>query len=204
MAEPRGHPGPAADYALLLVDPPPLPPHERSWRHPSELAPTAADIDDTRPGRAALALGSVTVAVVAMGVIVLALTPARSSDVGTASATTIAVIDAEPVISPRLTIVTIDTSVSRNASLAPLTRIPNAVSAVIPPRDGRSPARSLPGPTDAVIVLTDEMTYRLPWAALPWLDAPDGSVVLDEYGDLLGRIEGHTLIAASPELVGQD
>lgn len=139
-----------------------------------------------------------------MGVIVLALAPGRSSNVGTASATTIAVIDAAPVVSPRLTIVTIDTTLSRNAALAPLTRIPNAVSAAFPPREGRSAARSLPAPTDAVIVLTDEMTYRLPWAALPWLDAPDGSVVLDEYGDLLGHIDGHTLVAASPELVDQD
>jgi hypothetical protein len=33
-------------YDLVLVEPGPLPPHERSWRHPSELGPTRVDVDD--------------------------------------------------------------------------------------------------------------------------------------------------------------
>ena len=54
------------------------------------------------------------------------------------------------------------------------------------------------------IVLTDEMVYRLPWRALTSLDLPDGAVVLDLTGGLLGHVDGGAIVAADPDLAHQD
>lgn len=68
-------------YARTLVESGPLPPHERPWRHPSELAAaTRTEIRHERPSgfvRGAALLGGTTTAVL-MGFLVLSLTPERA------------------------------------------------------------------------------------------------------------------------------
>ena len=63
------------------MEPGPLPPHERQWRHPSELAAaTRAEIRHEKPSgfvRGAALLGGTTTAVL-MGFLVLSLTPERA------------------------------------------------------------------------------------------------------------------------------
>jgi hypothetical protein len=66
------------DYDLAVVERAPLPPHERPWRHPSELAADARQaITDERPSgstrTAALLGGSATILL--FGVAILSLTP---------------------------------------------------------------------------------------------------------------------------------
>lgn len=77
---PRPRPAAGGYYARPLVEPGPLPPHERPWRHPSEIAAaTRHEIRTERPSgavRAAALLGGTTTALL-MGVLVLSLTPER-------------------------------------------------------------------------------------------------------------------------------
>lgn len=66
------------EYDLDLVERAPLPPHERSWRHPSELAADArrdlvAERASTTARTAALTGGTATILLV--GIVVFALTP---------------------------------------------------------------------------------------------------------------------------------
>lgn len=69
---------PDHDYDLAVVERAPLPPHERPWRHPSELAADARQaITDERPSgstRTAALLGG-TATIVLFGVAILSLTP---------------------------------------------------------------------------------------------------------------------------------
>ena len=97
----RGQRRCAALYDLVLVEPGPLPPHERSWRHPSELGPTQVDIDDSSRSSHAnvLALAGGTLAVLAVAALVVAMTPRTSSGPVALSATTTP-ITARAVIEP--------------------------------------------------------------------------------------------------------
>jgi hypothetical protein len=69
---------PDHDYDLAVVERAPLPPHERSWRHPSELAADARQaITDERPSgsaRTAALLGGMAT-IMLFGVAILSLTP---------------------------------------------------------------------------------------------------------------------------------
>lgn len=56
---------------------PPVPPHERAWRHPSELGPPAPE-PTTTSGRALL-VASAAMGFVVIGVLAVAITPGRSS-----------------------------------------------------------------------------------------------------------------------------
>lgn len=69
------------EYDLALVERAPLPPHERSWRHPSEVAADArrelvAERPSTTARTAALTGGTATILLV--GIVVLSLTPRGS------------------------------------------------------------------------------------------------------------------------------
>ena len=168
------------------------------------MAPTAADVADSGPGRAALWLGTATVVVVAVGVLALAIAPAQRGDLTTASATTVAVIDEPAVVTPRLTIASPDAPTARSVSLTPLRQTPRHVASAAMPDDAPHAAVRLPDGDDPVIVLTDEMVYRLPWRALSRLDLPDGALVIDVTGGLLGHVEGGAIVSADPPLAHQD
>lgn len=134
--------------------------------------------------------GGVLAAALVLMVVVLA--PRQSSgpiavSASTAPVRTITVSAAPPAA-------TDDPSGTR---LVSLTRIPAAVSSMTPARAGTHPAaRTLPDPDAAVVVVTDDMTYRLAWAALPWLQMTDGALVFDADGHLIGRVRGDRLVIA--------
>ncbi|MEX2626431.1 MAG: hypothetical protein WD225_06080 [Ilumatobacteraceae bacterium] len=79
MTRPARRPLPPDDgYDLAFVERGPLPPHERSWRHPSEVAAdTRQAIRTERPSpsvrNTAIAGGTLTILLV--GAVVLALSP---------------------------------------------------------------------------------------------------------------------------------
>ena len=165
------------------------------------MGPTAADVTDPGPGRAALLLGTIAVATVAVAVIAVALTPGGAGTRGTASATTVTVIDEPPRVRPRFTIPTLDGAVASPVALAPRQRLPRQIASESTPGAEQPPARALPDHADDVIVVTEKMLYRLPWGALAELDPPDDAFVYNVDGHLLGRIDGDTLLVADPALV---
>lgn len=83
-------PGSAADhYSAVFVDSAPVPPHERPWRHPSELAADhRAAVVAERPSRSSRALALITGAlgIAVVGVAVAALSPGADTRTGPAAA----------------------------------------------------------------------------------------------------------------------
>lgn len=61
--------------------------------------------------------------------------------------------------------------------------------------DGTEIASERPDGDDVVFVRTGDVTYRLNWANVPMLDAPDGSVVFDSNGDLVAHVSGGELLS---------
>lgn len=200
-------------YDLAFVEPGPLPPHERTWRHPSELGPTKADIDAGSSNHlAALAVGAL--AVVAVAGLVIAMTPRTSSSPIALSATTTPVSavrsnDATtmPVSAASPTRIATATSAGLAAPRIPIgalltsfSAFPHAITSG--PQltlDGTGIATELPDVHDIVLVRTEAVTYQLPWGEVPFLDVPDGSVVFDRVGNLLAHVADGVLIT----LVGE-
>jgi hypothetical protein len=180
-------------YDLAFVEPGPLPPHERTWRHPSELGPTRADVD-TGPHHHLAALTFGALAVMAVIGMVVAMTPRTSSAPVALNATTVpATVSTELIAQPRTaTAATAGFSGSRipiGALLTSFASMPHAIASAPPlTLDGTAIAARLPRADDLVLVRTDEVTYQLPWGQVGYLQAPDGSVVFDADGALVARI----------------
>jgi hypothetical protein len=189
----RPHPARQARYALSTVDPAPLPPHERQWRHPSELAPTAAVIDTPTNGRA-LILATGTSALLLVAVLVVALAPPRSSAPSAVSATTLpsATIELRTVgqvgqsPSTEQQIVRTQRSTMLGKNGLALVGAPNAVSAA-PVGDAADFALAvgIPDDSEQVIVITTSHAYDLPWGDIDDIAAPNGSIVMTRDGSLL-------------------
>lgn len=194
-------------YDSSLVEPGPLPPHERTWRHPSELGPTKLDVDDGHGSQlTALIVGAL--AVVSVAAMVVAMSPRPTSGPMAISATTTPITQRATLTAPgsaspegptEATGITARPSAARAASTVLLTTfaaMPHSVSAG--PQldlDGTDIAAAHPAGGDAVFVRTGDVTYRLDWAQVPMLGAPDGSVVFDERGDLVAHVSGGKLIS---------
>jgi hypothetical protein len=193
-------------YDLVLVEPGPLPPHERSWRHPSELGPTRFDIDDTsrRPQLNLLALGAGTMAVLAVAVMVVAMTPrAASGPVALSSTTT--PITARAVVEPP------SNAPSANSAAPSMVRTPLAAQTALSTSfvafphaitvgpeldvDGTQVADSPPADDDTVYVRTEAVTYQLTWDVAQHLDVADGSVIFDADGELVARMSDGDLLS---------
>ncbi len=174
------------------MEPAPLPPHERSWRHPSELAPTVSDVDRSTGGRN-LVLVTGTAAAVLVVMLVVALTPPPSSAPTAISSTTLPSVSARDPNAARSTveraqgIVQLERSSVTQESVLTLSGSPNAISAA--PDAATSDlqiARSVPDPNDRVILLTGSHTYNLRWHQVALIaDAPDGAVVMTRSGELI-------------------
>jgi hypothetical protein len=89
------------------VDDAVVPPHERTWRHPSELGPTALDVPAGGGRLLAFSTGAVTAVLVA--VLVVSFSPKRSAAPSAISATTV------PAASVQLRANTAPIGVSTNA-----------------------------------------------------------------------------------------
>ncbi len=195
-------------YDLVFVEPGPLPPHERTWRHPSELGPTKADIENGSSNHlAALAVGAL--AVVAIAGLVIAMTPRTSSSPIALSATTTpvsALRSNDPTTVPIAATVPVRVATASTSGL-PVSRIP--IGALLTsfsafphaitsgPQltlDGTDVATRLPDDHDIVLVRTEAVTYELPWGEVPFFPLPDGSVVFDGAGALLAHVAGGQLV----------
>ncbi len=178
-------------YDLAFVEPGPLPPHERTWRHPSELGPTRADVD-AGPHHHLAALSFGALAVLAVIGMVVAMTPRTSSSPVALNATTVPAT-VSTVVQPRTATASTagfaGTRIPIGALLTSFASMPHAIASAPPlTLDGTAIAARLPRTDDLVLVRTDEVTYELPWGQVAYLEAPDGSVVFDADGALVARI----------------
>lgn len=184
-------------YDLVFVEPAPLPPHERTWRHPSELGPTKHDVDvGSRSNLAVLIVGAC--AVLAVASLVVVATPRPTSNPLAITATTSPFVRA---------ITAAPTAISAGARRAPapaqptvglllssFTAYPHAIaSSEVADLDGTDVADELPDDSAMVLVRTDKVTYRVKWAQVPMLATPDGTVVFDLDGDVVARVSGGVL-----------
>ncbi len=191
------------------MEPAPLPPHERRWRHPSELGPTADEIaaDDavtTSSVRVAtIATGALTAALVATLVVTLA--PRRPPAPTAMSATT---LPAASVVIQGDGIAALSQAADRRdaevrvdrRSLAPstplaLTGAPLSVAATPLPAASADAdvADDPPEGAAIVIVLTSTHAYQVSWDEVGLVDAPDGSVVVTVDGELVAAFDGGEL-----------
>jgi len=172
-----------------------LPPHERSWRHPSELGPRAHDDAVARSTSGnGLVLATGALAAVAIVVMVVTLTPTRSSSPTAMNATTIPAANVQlqdDDLAPRDS--TARQAIARDELFA-FTATPNAVSAApVGQTDELEVASRLPGDNDEVVVLTSSHTYLVAWRDLDRIEPPDGALVITRTGDLVASFIGGTL-----------
>jgi hypothetical protein len=163
------------------VEDAPLPPHERIWRHPSELGPTPELIEPSSLRSRALAFSSGAVAAVLVAVMVVSITPRRSSSPSAVSATTIPAASVQ-LVSDRIE----RRGFSREQTVA-LSGAPNAISSAPAAANTAelSIASRVPDDDARVIILTTSFTYNVAWGELDQLVVPDGSIVITATGELL-------------------
>lgn len=177
------------------MEPAPLPPHERHWRHPSELAPTSADLGDSGGSRAVV-IATSTTALLLAAVLVVAFAPSRSSAPIAVSATTLpsATVQLQSATS-QVTVgggrneeqhVITFRHMTRPESEVALVGAPNAISAApVGDADDFALASDVPHDSDRVVVLTNSFAYDLRWGDIVDITAPDGSIVMTRNGRLV-------------------
>lgn len=192
-------------YALQLVGPAPLPPHERAWRHPSELAVARVVNDSGDGGGRGLVFATGLAVVMLATVMVVALAPPRSDAPSAVSATTLPAIDVQlrgavpsaaeqPTSDDETEAVHLGRHpMSRETSLA-LVGAPNAVSASPSETEGLHVGHQLPESRERVFVLTESYTYVLLWSQIDQLVAPDGAIVITDSGELLASFVDGVLV----------
>jgi hypothetical protein len=187
-------------YDLVLVDPGPLPPHERTWRHPSELGPTKLDVD-TGPKSHLAVLAAGAFAVLAVAAIVVVMTPRPETgpmaiSVTTTPARTNAVVAAPRAEAGDTTSVAFGSTrpaavrASSGMILTTFASYPHAViSAPQRDLDSSDVADEEPDDADMVYLRTEDVTYRLRWELVSMIEVPDGAVVFDDDGDIVARVD---------------
>ncbi|MEZ7962692.1 MAG: hypothetical protein QMC04_12245 [Ilumatobacter sp.] len=178
----------------------PLPPHERTWRHPSEIGPTTVDFNrGSGHGFAALAAGAFAVALIAA--LVVTVTPGGSIDAPIAvSAST-----SPPVRAAESTAIAAAETI-RSIRLVEATAIPSAI-ADVPVAAYRStgssdPEAVLPDLHDQVLVLTDQYAYSVAWSGVARLDVEGDAVVVRANGEIVARFKDGRLIVSHDSVVG--
>lgn len=173
------------------MDPAPLPPHERTWRHPSELGPTRYDVDDVSRSHFGVLLAGAC-AVLAVAALVIVASPQQTSGPLAISATT----------SPMVRVLAPDPVAARPTGLqrptarlvSSFTAYPHAIATTtLVDVDDTEVATERPRADSSVLVRTDKVTYRVKWAQVPMLTAPDGTVVYDLDGRVVARVIGGEL-----------
>jgi hypothetical protein len=178
------------------VEPGPLPPHERSWRHPSELGPTRVDVDDSGPRYQLAALVTGGAMMVALAVMIVATTPRPSSNPVAISVTTtpdgpVATVPAVLPAPPTVGIVAASARVFVNHFSASPHAISSSPELTL---DGADVASETPGDDDIVRVRTDAVTYELPWFLVESLRLPDAAVVFDGAGGIVAHVTRGELV----------
>jgi hypothetical protein len=193
------------------VDRAPLPPHERSWRHPSELGPPAHEPTSTS-GRVIIATAA-TLSLLLIGLLVISMTPDNSENPQAISSTTAGSrSSAAGIEQPRLPLVTpigddgwgiatISAVKARSGTMS--ARLPSGevvdveivhrddeagVTVVSLPTqtDGYRLAKTTPRPTDRVAVHGASGTQIVQMVKVATLDVEEGAAVVDDDGDLVG------------------
>jgi hypothetical protein len=189
------------------VEPGPLPPHERTWRHPSELGVGAPDPFDA-PSRGhglAVVVTTGTLVVAMLAVLVVATTPRSSDRTSSVTATTMSAFVTTPVaiVRPEPTTTSTPTSMPTSThvpvptlQLASLVAIPNEIaSAPQFTSHNRHVADEPPTASQPVLVQTEYVTYNCTWAeaaTVPTL--PDGAIVVDLDGALVAQVDAGELV----------
>lgn len=192
------------------MDRAPLPPHERPWRHPSELGPPSHEPASTS-GRVIIATAA-TLSLLLVGLLVVSLTPDRADTPQTVSATTSGSGGSEAALAqPRLPLVTpigddgwaiTTTGAVRARTGRMAARLPSGevVDVDIVSRDedagftvvslptqtsGYRLAASQPAPTDTVAV-GGRRRQVVEMVKVSTLDVEEAAPVVDGHGDLVG------------------
>jgi hypothetical protein len=185
------------------LDSAPLPPHERTWRHPSELVATTNEVESGRPPRGIALVGG-ALAVVMVATMVVALTPrqnaATTTAIGATTLPTALLSDSEN------TAVAAAESI-RTSRLAGITAIPQAIANIPLAASLLSSSDDptqvvLPDLDDRVTVLTDQFAYAVAWRDVTRIDVTTGAVVIDNAGFVVARMEDGRLIMSHDLLVG--
>jgi hypothetical protein len=189
-------------YDFAFVEHGPLPPHERSWRHPSELGPTRVDAEfvDAAGRTPIVALAGGTLAVMAVALMMVAMTPRSSSGPIALSATTTPIITRATIQVPERVAPPVSRAQSlqlrtNDTLLASFSAFPHSVTQV--PQldlDGTAVADALPVADDVVLVRTEAVTYEMRWIQAQSMLAPDGSVVFDLDGELVAHVADGELV----------
>jgi hypothetical protein len=191
---------------------PPLPPHERTWRHPSELA--AAERQAVRTTEAAtstrtFAIATGTVGLVAVGMLMFAVTPRQQESPIAISATTTPIAPGEgralasalatPIGDGGQALMTLsaiapergDELDVRLTSGPVVTAVVDGTSAglvivsITSELAGHEIADDLPGPDEIVTVMADP-PVTVAFSAVDTVEADEGTPVLDSDGNLVG------------------
>lgn len=182
----------------------PLPPHERTWRHPSEIGPTTVEVDRGSSHRfVALATGAF--AVVLIAALVVTVTPDRSTDAPIAvSASTSPPVWEASRAAAHTAIAAAETI--RSIRLVEATAIPRAIAdvpaAAYRSTDLSDPQAVLPDLHDQVLVLTDQYAYSVVWRDVTRLGVAGDAVVVLANGAIVARFNDGRLIVSHDSLVG--
>jgi hypothetical protein len=167
------------------VGTPPLPPHERAWRHPSEVAAAerlAIRHTSLQRSTRGFAIATGSIGLVALGVLMILVTPPAQDSPVAVSATT----------SPSLTPSTVRTTITRVAPVA-ARAVPHALATPI--GDGRLALMTAPGST---IRRGAELNVQLtngPVVTAVVNDTAAGVVVVS----IASGTDGHEIAASAPE-----
>jgi hypothetical protein len=180
------------------------------------LGPTSADVEVSSsfgPHTKMLAAASGALAIVMIVAIVVSATPSPSDGPTALSATTapivafspaglddlgdVATID-EPLVHRSTTRNTV--SVAQTLLLVSMTAIPNEIASA-PAFIAKAPivAEQLPGSRDAVVIQTDDVTYHCTWGVVELLEMPDGTMILDDQGELVAHVDEGEFIARADD-----
>jgi hypothetical protein len=173
------------------VGPAPLPPHERSWRHPSELGPSITDVGVEGSGRG-LVIATGAAAALLAAIMVVVLTPPRASAPTAITATTIASVSARGPNAPRtdsaggVGMVRLNRNALSVDQTVTLSGAHNAIAAASFPSNGDyEPASTLPDGDTRLLVLYRSYVYEFDWRDADVLQAPDGAIVATRDGQMI-------------------
>jgi hypothetical protein len=198
------------------VDQGPLPPHERAWRHPSELGPPPHE-PTSRSGRVLIA-STATLGLLLVGILAITMTPRRSASPVAATSTALGLRGAPaddaagglPMVTPigedGWAVTTADALADVSGGTA---RVQLATGGVVVVRivrtvdevtvvslpdgidaDAFDVSDARPSGDDPVVVHDEDEPFAVPMGELANADLQEATPVLDEEGRLLGLATG--------------
>lgn len=193
----------------------PLPPHEREWRHPSELGPPAHE-PTTRGGRVLIA-STATLGLLLVAALAITMTPRRSASPMATSSTALGLRAAPAASGDQLPLVTpigddgwgvttaaalvgapgqrvqvqlasgevVRVAVVRTTDDVTVVSLPEGIET-----DSFDVSSADPSGDDTVVLLQDDEPVAVEIGELANVDVAEGTPVLDEGGRLLGLATG--------------